>query len=171
MFTRLLSTCNLQNLFGLIIFLVLLFIDLLLLFLYMFWNLISMFIYLFIVQIYLYLFLNLFSILVYLREVLVPFGSYLLFFQLSIIFWQYLSLSFMTVFHINSILSLIPVSMDVLNLIVPLQGLSHTLNVSFHWFILSFKFMLFVLISAVLLTQFHMHHCFGIMIMGCLLIM
>lgn len=72
-------------------------------FLYLFCNLISVFIYLFVVQIFLCLFLNLFSIIVYLTEVPVPFGSYLLFFLLSIIFWKYLNLSFMTVFHINSI--------------------------------------------------------------------
>jgi hypothetical protein len=173
MFTRLLNTCDLQNLFGLIIFLVLLFIDLFVkIFLYLFWNLISIFIYLFVVQIFFYLFLNLFSIVVYLMEVLVPFGSYLLFFMLSIIFWKYLNLSFMTVFHINSVPNLIPVNMDLLNLIMPLPGLLRNLSVSFHWFILSFKLMLFILNSAMLLTQFHMRHCFeNLMRMYYLLIM
>jgi hypothetical protein len=141
-------------------------------FLYLFWNLISIFIYLFVIQIFFYLFLNLFSIVVYLMDVLVPFGSYLLFFMLSIIFWKYLNLSYMTVFHINSVTNLIPVNMDLLNLIMPLPGLLHNLSVSFHWFILSFKLMPFVLNSAMLLTQFHMCHCFeNSMLMDYLLIM
>jgi hypothetical protein len=78
----------------------------------------------------------------------------------------------MTVFHINSIPNLICVSMDLLNLIMLLPGLLHTLSVSFHWFILNFKLMPFVFNSAMLLIQFYLRHCFkNVMIMEYLLIM
>jgi len=61
--------------------------------------------------------------------------------------------------------------MDLLNVIMPLLGLLHTLSVSFHWFSLSFKLMPFILNSAMLLTQFHMRHCFeNLIIMDYLLI-